>query len=236
MKASQTVRAKVARIAAHMLEAAPEDLVMEDGKIWVQGSPDASVTMADVGRAAYIRAIELPDDEEPGLEATEVFDPPQMAWPYGTNIVVVEVDPQTGMVTFLDYLYVHDCGTVINPMIVEGQIVGGIAQGIGTALFEELQYDAEGQPLFASFMEYVLPTAAEIPRVTLEHQTTPSPLIPGGMKGVGEAGVIGAPAAVVAAIEDALSPFGVKISATPVTPDTVLRLIDEAQARVGAKA
>jgi aerobic carbon-monoxide dehydrogenase large subunit len=231
MKAAGIVRAKVARIAAHMLEADPSDLEMEDGDIYVRGSRDRLVTMADVGRAAYIRAIELPEDEEPGLEAVAAFDPPQMAWPYGANIAVVEVDVGTGKVEFLDYLYVHDIGTVINPMLVDGQIHGGVAQGIGTALYEELQYDPSGQPLFATFMEYVLPTAAEVPRIAIEHQVTPSPLIPGGMKGVGEAGVIGAPAAVVSAIEDALRPYGVKISATPVTPATVLSLLDEAATR-----
>jgi carbon-monoxide dehydrogenase large subunit len=192
--------------------------------------------MADVGRAAYIRAIDLPEDEEPGLEAVAAFDPPQMAWPYGANIAVVEVDVGTGKVEFLDYLYVHDIGTVINPMLVDGQIHGGVAQGIGTALFEELRYDPSGQPLFATFMEYVLPTAAEVPRIAIEHQVTPSPLIPGGMKGVGEAGVIGAPAAVVSAIEDALRPYGVKISATPVTPATVLALLDEAATRTPGAA
>jgi carbon-monoxide dehydrogenase large subunit len=231
MKAAGKVREKVARIAAHMLEASPNDLEMEDGLIFVRGSRDRSVTMADVGRAAYIRAIDLPEDEEPGLEAIGVFDPPQMAWPYGTNIAIVEVDAGTGKVEFLDYLYVHDIGTVINPMLVDGQIHGGVAQGIGTALYEELRYDPTGQPLFATFMEYVLPTAAEVPRIAIEHQVTPSPLIPGGMKGVGEAGVIGAPAAVVAAIEDALRDFGVKISATPVTPSTILELIDDATVR-----
>jgi carbon-monoxide dehydrogenase large subunit len=231
MKAASKVREKVARIAAHMLEASPNDLEMEDGNIFVRGSRDRSVTMGDVGRAAYIRAIELPEDEEPGLEAIGVFDPPQMAWPYGTNIAIVEVDVGTGKVEFLDYLYVHDIGTVINPMLVDGQIHGGVAQGIGTALYEELRYDPTGQPLFATFMEYVLPTAAEVPRIAIEHQVTPSPLIPGGMKGVGEAGVIGAPAAIVAAIEDALRDYGVKISATPVTPATILELLDEAAVR-----
>jgi carbon-monoxide dehydrogenase large subunit len=231
MKAAGIVREKIARIAAHMLEADTSDLEMEDGDIFVRGSRDRVVTMAEVGRAAYIRAIDLPEDEEPGLEAVAAFDPPQMAWPYGTNIAIVEVDVGTGKVEFLDYLYVHDIGTVINPMLVDGQIHGGVAQGIGTALYEELQYDLDGQPLFATFMEYVLPTAAEIPRIAIEHQVTPSPLIPGGMKGVGEAGVIGAPAAVVSAIEDALRAYDVRISATPVTPATLLDLLDEAATR-----
>ena len=230
MKASRAARAKVLRIAAHMLEANEDDLEAEDGRIFVRGTPSASVTMADIGRAAYLRAIELPEDEDPGIEFVEAFDPPQFAWPYGANIAVVEVDVETGVVSFLDYIYVHDCGTIINPTIVEGQIQGGVAQGIGAALFEEMPYDEEGQPLFATFMEYVLPTAAELPRLAMEHQHTPSPNIPGGMKGVGEAGAIGSPAAVVAAIEDALSPYGVRITETPVTPAKVVEMVSVAEA------
>jgi CO/xanthine dehydrogenase Mo-binding subunit len=229
MKASRTARQKVLRIAGHMLEANPEDLEAEDGRIFVRGSPSPSVTMADVGRAAYIRAIELPDGEDPGIEAVEAFDPPQFAWPYGANVAVVDVDVETGQVSFLDYLYVHDCGTIVNPTIAEGQIQGGVAQGIGAALFEALPYDEEGQPLFATFMEYVLPTAAELPRIVMEHQHTPSPNIPGGMKGVGEAGAIGSPAAVVAAIEDALAPYGVRITETPVTPSAIVAMVAEGE-------
>jgi carbon-monoxide dehydrogenase large subunit len=229
MKASRVAREKVMRIAGHMLEANPDDLEAEDGRIFVRGTPSAAVTMADVGRAAYIRAIELPEGEDPGIEAVEAFDPPQFAWPYGANVAVVEVDVETGKVSFLDYLYVHDCGTIVNPMIVEGQLQGGVAQGIGAALFEALPYDDEGQPLFATFMEYVLPTAAELPRLAIEHQHTPSPNIPGGMKGVGEAGAIGSPAAVVAAIEDALGRFGARITDTPVTPAAILEIIAEAE-------
>jgi carbon-monoxide dehydrogenase large subunit len=230
MKASRTVREKVMRIAGHMLEADPEDLEAEDGRVFVRGSPTASVTMADVGRAAYIRAIELPEGEDPGIEAVEAFDPPQFAWPYGANAVLVEVDSETGVASFLDYIYVHDCGTIINPTIVEGQIQGGVAQGIGAALFEALPYDDEGQPLFSTFMEYVLPTAAELPRLVMEHQHTPSPNIPGGMKGVGEAGAIGSPAAVVAAVEDALSEYGVRITETPVTPAAIVHLVAATEA------
>ncbi|MBD0281063.1 MAG: xanthine dehydrogenase family protein [Thermoleophilaceae bacterium] len=227
MRASRKVREKVMRIAGHMLEANPDDLEAEDGMIFVRGTPTAAVTMGDVGRAAYLRAIELPEGEDPGLEAIEAFDPPQFAWPYGANIAVVEVDVDTGEVSFLDYIYVHDCGTIVNPMIVEGQIMGAVAQGIGAALFESLPYDEEGQPLFGTFMEYVLPTAAELPRLVMEHQHTPSPNIPGGMKGVGEAGTIGSPAAVVAAIEDALAPYGVRINETPVTPSAILAMVGE---------
>jgi carbon-monoxide dehydrogenase large subunit len=228
MKAARTAREKVLRIAGHMLEADPADLEAEDGRIFVRGVPSAFVTMADVGRAAYIRAIDLPEGEDPGIEAVEAFDPPQFAWPYGANVAVVEVDVETGQVSFLDYIYVHDCGTIINPTIVEGQIQGGVAQGIGAALYEALPYDDEGQPLFATFMEYVLPTAAEVPRLAMEHQHTPSPNIPGGMKGVGEAGAIGSPSAVVSAIEDALAEYGARITETPVTPAAIVAMVAEA--------
>jgi len=228
MKASRTVRTKVEAIAAHMLEASEQDLEIRDGVINVVGAPGRAVTMADIGRAAYLRAIELPDDMDPGLEAIEVFDPPEMAWPYGVNIAVVEIDPETGVLKFLDYVYVHDTGVVLNPMIVEGQIHGGVAQGIGTALYEELRYDDDGQPLFATFLDYVLPTANEVPRIRIGHLETPSPLIPGGMKGVGEAGIVGSPSAVVAAVEDALRPFGARITSMPVTPDAILQVIDAA--------
>lgn len=229
MKASTKLAEKVRRIAGHMLEAAPEDLVVEDGEAWVTGFPARRVSFAEIGRAAYLRADQLAEDEDPGLEEIGVFDPPQMAWPYGVNCVAVEVDPKTGEVWFLDYVYVHDSGTVLNPMIVEGQIHGGVAQGIGAALFEELRYDEDGQPLFGSFMDYVLPTAMEIPRIRIDEQVTPSPIIPGGTKGVGEAGAIGSPAAVVAAIEDALSPFGVRIRETPVTPERIVQLLSDAR-------
>lgn len=230
MKASRRLRDKIEAIAAHMLEASVEDLQMASGRIWVRGAPARAVTMADIGRAAYLRAIELPPGMDPGLEAIEVFDPPQMAWPYGVNLAVVEVDIETGHVTFLDYAVMHDAGTLLNPMIVEGQLHGGVAQGIGAALFEHLQYDETGQPLTRTFMDYLIPTAAELPRFRMDHDVTPSPIIPGGMKGVGEAGIIGPPAAVVNAVEDALEPFGVKFTETPLSPERVLAALDEARA------
>ncbi|MBI3764259.1 MAG: xanthine dehydrogenase family protein molybdopterin-binding subunit [Chloroflexi bacterium] len=226
IKASHSLRQKIEAIAAHMLEASPADLLIEAGRIWVKGAPARAITMKDVGRAAYHRAIELPPDMLPGLEAIEVFDPPQMAWPYGANVAVVEVDVETGEVKFLDYAYVHDCGTMLNPLIVEGQIQGGVAQGISAALYEELKYDSNGQPMFGTFMDYLIPTAADLPHLRLDHTITPSPIIPGGMKGAGEAGIIGSPAAVVNAIEDALRPFDVKFTQTPITPDTILTALE----------
>lgn len=231
MKACGVIRNKIKAIAAHMLEADVADLELKEGAVRVKGDPKSHVSMADIGRAAYLRIKDLPEGMDPGLQAVEVFDPPQMAWPYGVNVVVVEVDIETGVVSFLDYAYVHDCGTVVNPLIVDGQIHGAVAQGISMALHEELIYSDEGQPLFSTFMDYVLPTAVEIPRLRLDHLMTPSPIIPGGMKGVGEAGVIGSPAAVAGAIEDALAPFGVQVDELPMTPDRIVALIDGARSQ-----
>ena len=231
MKASQKLREKVLAIAAHMLDARPDELEAENGELWVRGARDRKVTMADIGRAAYLRPIELPEGMDPGLEAIEVHDPEWMAWPYGVNAAVVEVDVETGAVRFLDYVLVHDCGTILNPMLVEGQIHGGVAQGIGEALYEELCYDADGYPLTGSFMDYLIPTASEVPRLRLGHDVTPSPEVPGGMKGVGEAGAIGSPSAVIAAIEDALSDFGVTITEMPLGPATIVGLIEQAERR-----
>jgi carbon-monoxide dehydrogenase large subunit len=232
-KAAATLRVKVDAIAAHMLGASADEIEGENGELWVRGARERSVGMADIGRAAYLRAIELPDCMDPGLEAIEVHDPEWMAWPYGVNAVVVEVDVETGEVRFLDYVYVHDCGTILNPMIVEGQIHGGVAQGIGMSLYEELQYDEDGYPLTGTFMDYLLPTAAEVPVLRLAHEVTPSPVVPTGVKGVGEAGTIGSPSAVVAAIEDALRPFGAEIADLPVTPEKVVGWVARASA-VGA--
>ena len=226
-KASLALREKVLAIAAHMLDASPDALEAKDGRIWVRSAPERSVTTADVARAAYLRPIELPEGMEPGLEAIAVHDPEWMAWPYGVNAAVVEVDVETGEVRFLDYAYVHDCGTILNPMIVEGQIHGGVAQGIGMALYEELRYDADGYPLTGTFMDYLLPTAAEVPELRLAHEVTPSPVVPTGVKGIGEAGVIGSPSAIAAAIEDALRPFGARFTSLPITPEKILAALRE---------
>lgn len=232
-KAAARLREKATTIAAHMLEVAPEQIELGGGRLSVKGEPARHVTFADLGRAAYQRPIELPEGLDSGLEAIETFEPAEMAWPYGANVVVVEVDVATGQVSFLDYAYVHDCGTILNPLIVEGQIHGGIAQGIGMALFEQLRYDEDGQPQFGTFMDYVLPTAMEVPRMRLGHQESPSPVIPGGMKGVGEAGAIGSPAAIANAVEDALRPFGATVTTLPLTPQRIHELVASAAVPAG---
>jgi aerobic carbon-monoxide dehydrogenase large subunit len=170
-----------------------------------------------------------PERGEPGLEASEFYSPPHASFASGVHGAIIEVDPTTGMVTFVKYAAVHDCGRVINPMVVEGQVHGGVAQGIGGAFFERLVYNEEGQIINASFMDYLLPTAAEIPPLAVEHVETPSPLSPLGMKGAGEAGVIPVPALFASAIDDALSPFGVRVREMPLHPCRLYELLQEAK-------
>jgi carbon-monoxide dehydrogenase large subunit len=227
LTAATRLKGKVLRIASHMLEASPDDLVVENGRISVVGVPDKAVTMAQVGDAAYRRINGLlPDDESPTLEEREVFDPSNVATAFGCTAVLAEVDAETGVVKLLGYLMSHDCGTVINPTIVDGQLHGGAAQAVGGALYEELVYGADGRMLTTTFRDYLMPTATEIPPFTLEHMATPAEHIPGGFKGMGEAGVIGGGAAIARAVEDALSEYGIAITSLPITPPRLLAAIN----------
>lgn len=243
LEAASIVRAKMLAIAGHLLEAAPEDLHIEEGSFRVRGVDHPGVSIAEVATAAYIRTFNLPPGLEPGLEATATWDPPGIDhWPNAdglmnacatytnaTHAAVVEVDLETGEMAVLDYIVVHDAGRLINPQIVDGQIHGGVAQGIGGACYEHLPYDAEGQPLATSLMDYLIPSATEIPPLTVEHLETPSPVTPLGVKGVGEAGTLGPAAAIANALCDALREFGVdEITETPITPSTVRELLRSA--------
>ncbi|NWJ72694.1 xanthine dehydrogenase family protein molybdopterin-binding subunit [Pseudonocardia sp. ICBG1122] len=232
LRASSRLRDKILRIAAHILEASPDDLEVTDGRISVRGIADGrSLTMREIGDAAYRRLDgALPDGEDPTLEERDVLDPENVAFSYGTSAVLTEVDRETGQVTLLDYLVVHDCGTVINPTIVDGQIHGGAAQGIGGALYEEIVYSPEGQPLTTTFMDYLLPTASEIPPFETLHMTTTADHIPGGFKGMGEAGTIGAASAIVAAVEHAVEDLDLRLTRLPVTPPRLLTAIESAPA------
>jgi carbon-monoxide dehydrogenase large subunit len=215
------------KIAAHILEAAEEDIVFDQGKFHVKGSPEKSKAMGEVAFAAY---GQLPAGMEQGLEAVSYFEPPNFVWPFGAHVCVVEVDGETGAVEILKYVAVDDCGNIINPMIVDGQLHGGIAQSIGQALFEEMIYDDEsGQLRSATFIDYAMPTANEIPDIQLDRQITPSPTNELGVKGIGEAGTIAASAAVINAIVDALSPLGVKHVDMPATPDRLWKMIHNAR-------
>ncbi|HEX6945905.1 MAG TPA: molybdopterin cofactor-binding domain-containing protein [Acidimicrobiia bacterium] len=229
LEATRLVRDKAAKIAAHLLEAAPEDIVFADGGAHVAGSPDKGVDWKAIATAAY-QAHKLPEGVDSGLEATITWTPGNATWPFGTHLAMVEVDPDTGNVDLLEYYAVDDCGNQINPMIVNGQIHGGIAQGVGQAMFEDAIYDDDGNMLTGSLLDYPLPTAADLPSFKLAHTVTPSPINPLGVKGIGEAGTIGSAHTVVNAVVDALAPLGVKHVDMPLRPRKVWTAIQEARA------
>ena len=213
------------KIAAHLLEASAEDLEYEDGSFRVAGSPDRALGLGDVALQAYL-AHNYPDDLEPGLSATTFYDPANFTYPFGTHVCVVEVDTETGSTSLLRYAAVDDVGNVINPMIVDGQLHGGLAQGIGQALWEDAVYDDSGQLLSGSLMDYALPKIHNLIPFELDRTTTPCPHNPLGVKGVGEAGAIASPPAVVNAVVDALKPFGVTHIDMPLTPEKVWRAVN----------
>ncbi len=226
--ASEKVVAKAREIAAHQLEVAADDLDYEAGRFSVKGSPDKGMHVKEAAYVAWT-AHNLPDGMEPGLEATYVYDPPNFSWPSGCHIAVVEVDTETGDVQLARYVAVDDIGNVINPMIVDGQVHGGIAQGVAQALWEEAVYDEDGNLLTGSLLNYLVPSAAELPSYELDRTVTPSPTNPLGVKGVGETGTIASTPAVVNAVLDALEPFGVTDIDMPTSPERVWRAIQEAK-------
>ena len=221
--ASEKLRAKVFSIAANLLECAATDLELRNGRVGIVGVPGAEVSLAEVAQAARPGWDHgRPAGIDAGLEETYYFEPPTVTWSYAVHAAVVEVDAETGRVRIENYAVAHDCGVVVNPMLVEGQIVGGAVQGIGGALLEAISYSADGQPLSTSLMEYMLPTAEEIPRLQLMHQHSPSALNPFGVKGVGEGGPIAPPAAIANAIADALRPLNVEFNKTPIAPHHIV--------------
>jgi len=230
--AATAVREKTLQVAAALLEARADDLEVGEGRIFVRGSPARAVTLGQVATAANPLRGTIPADwEGPGLDATRYFAPPRGAFAPGCHAALVEVDVETGFIRFLKYVVVHDCGPVINPLILEGQIRGGVAQGVGNAFYERLVWDDQGQLLTQTFMDYLLPTVAEVPAVQIDHVETPSPLNPLGIKGAGEAGTIPVPALVASALDDALSEEGVWITEMPLNPPRLLQIIAEARAR-----
>jgi carbon-monoxide dehydrogenase large subunit len=223
-EAATRVRSKLANAAGALLEAAADDIDIEDGQAFVRGTPQSAVPLARVVQSA------LPTYASAGMveadfHATVYRQVPTVTYASAVHIALVEVDIETGLVRLLRYVVAHDCGQLINPMIVDGQISGGVAQGVGGGLYEELVYDAAGQFLSGSFMDYLIPTSMEMPPVDMIHLEYPSPRNPLGVKGVGEGGAISPPAAIANAVEDALRPFGVCIRETPLTPERVLQLI-----------
>jgi carbon-monoxide dehydrogenase large subunit len=228
--ASLEVREKAFEIAAHLLEAAPEDLEMDDGRVTVRGTPSRGVTLTEVANAAYNSPGELPDEIMPGLEATVSYEAPPITWSNACHVCTVEVDPGSGIVSILRYVVSEDCGVMINPMIVEGQIAGGVVQGIGGVLYEHLVYDEYGTPLTTTFLDYLVPTATEVPEIEYGHVETRSPT-PGGHKGMGEGGAIGSPPAVFNAVADALALRGAKVTEQPLTPSRIVEALDTTEAR-----
>jgi len=217
-------------LAARLLEAGVPDLVMEDGRVSVRGFSSRSVTFRQLAKAAQPGAA-LPAGMTPGLDATDYFHVTECTYPYGMDAALVEVDPETGLVRILKYVIAADVGRALNPLIVDGQTVGGMAQGVGAALLEELVYDADGQLLTTSFMDYLVPTAADMPETVVlrlqgGHPSRHNPL---GAKGAGEGGILAAPAALANAVEDALRPLGVTVDRLPLSPDRVLALVRDAR-------
>jgi carbon-monoxide dehydrogenase large subunit len=246
--AARRVRDKAVRIAAELLEVAPDDLELADGAVRVRGAPDRALTLGALATVANpiryahdreaseaaLRLVKpregavLAPGEEPGLEAHGYYAPPGATFASGCHAAIVEVDVATGDLRILRYVVQHDCGVMVNPTIVEGQIHGGVAQGVGGAFYERIVYDEAGQPLSATFMDFLIPTAMEVPEIEVVHTQTPSPLNPLGVKGVGEAGAIPVPAVIAEAVDDALAPLRIRVRQMPLCPERVLALIRSA--------
>lgn len=221
-KSVSKVREKAKKLAAHMLEAAPEDIVFENGKAFVKGTPDAAKTIQEIALAAHV-AYDLPEGMEPFLDETTYYDPPNCTFPFGTHICVVEVDTDTGHAVPIRYVAVDDVGNVVNPLIVDGQIHGGIAQGLAQALYEGAEYNDDGQLITGTMNDYAVPKASMVPFYELDRTVTPSPVNPMGVKGAGEAGTIASTPAVANAVIDAVAHLGVKHIDMPLTPERVWR-------------
>jgi CO/xanthine dehydrogenase Mo-binding subunit len=234
--ATAKIKAKALRAAAHLLEADPDDLEWHDGGFQVKGVPEQRKTLGEIAVMLHLFKHSFPEDMESGLEDSKVFDHPYTTMPsadrkdlgvfypfmgHACHVPVVEVDIETGQVSFLSYAAVHDCGTLVNPRSLAGHIVGGTAQGIGTALYEEFVYDDDGQLLTSSYLDYLIPSAMEVPEIKIGHHETPSPWTPHGIKGGGEGGRMMAPAAINVAVNDALAPLGVRLTELPLTPDRI---------------
>jgi CO/xanthine dehydrogenase Mo-binding subunit len=243
--AAAKIRDKMLDIAAHLLEVDRDDLEFADGRVSVRGVPSSSLTVADIAMKAFWYKSDLPEGMESGLEGSFTYDHPHMTLPsadrsdlgsfypimsHAVHVPVVEVDIETGHVRFLKYVAVHDSGTVVNPRALQNQIRGGIAQGLGISLMEQVRYDADGHNLSASLDEYLLPMAEDVPRIEVHHVETPSPFTAYGIMGAGEGGRMVAPPAITRAVEDALAPFGIRIDELPMTPEKIVRWLRDAGA------
>jgi carbon-monoxide dehydrogenase large subunit len=232
-QAAISVRSKALRVASELLEAAEGDLVLENGEVYVAGARGLSIKLGEIAaKLNGMSGIPMLTGVTPGLEGTAFYEARKTTFGSGTHLCEVEVDTDTGRVTVTRYIVAHDCGRLINPMLVDGQVRGGVVHGIGNALFERMLYDEKGEPLTTNYADYLLPTAPELPRIEIVHLESPSPLNPIGVKGAGEGGTIPAAACVIAAIEDALSAFGVRITEHPVSPGRILQLIKSAASAI----
>jgi aerobic carbon-monoxide dehydrogenase large subunit len=234
LQAGGALREKILAVGAHLLEAATADLEIVDGAVRVRGLPDRGVPLAQVarlGNGGIAFGMVMPGGLSIGLEASAYFTPSQAGYSASAHVCILDVDPETGEMTIVRYVVGHDCGNVINPLIVEGQILGGVAHGLSNALYEEAMFDEQGQSLASSFLDYPLPSAREMPRIEMFHLTTPSPINPLGVKGAGEAGTLPVGAAVAGAVEDALRQFGVRVNRMPLSPARISDLIHAAQDR-----
>jgi CO/xanthine dehydrogenase Mo-binding subunit len=235
--AAAEVKAKLKRIASDKLEVSADDLEFRDGGVSVVGSPDRRLSLSELALTAYLFRLDLPPDVESGLAAQSTYDHPLTTVPsedrsdlgifypfvgHAWHIGVVEVDVETGKLSFLHYAAVHDAGTIVNPKTLKGQIIGGTIQGLGTALYEEYLYDEHGRVLNENFEYYHLPSSMDVPTMTIDHQETPSPYTPYGIKGAGEGGRMLTPAVLSAAIEDALEPYGARITSLPITAEQIV--------------
>jgi carbon-monoxide dehydrogenase large subunit len=228
--AARQVAEKAKQAAAAMLEVSPDDLELADGVVRVKGVPGLKRGLGEIANAlSGVAGFALPAGITPGLAAALDYQPPAMTYTNGSHVVEVEVDGETGRVRLTRYVVVHDCGRMINPMMIEGQVHGGVAHGVGMTLYEWMRYDPDGQPLTVTFADYLLPTSDVMPSIEIHHMESPTPLNPLGVKGAAESGTIGAPPAIVSAIEDALRPLHVRITELPVTPERLLALIRVAQ-------
>ena len=231
LRAAETIRARILRAASRLAEIAPEDLDLRGGSVCRVTDGERIASIRDVARAAWLGRAPVSDGEDFGLEVTVRYEPPPLTHSNATHAAEVEVDVETGQIEIIRYVVVEDCGTMLNPLVVDGQIQGGVAQGIGSAIYEEIVYDENGQLLTGTLMDYLPPTAADVPRVEIAHIVTPSPYTAGGMKGMGEGGAIAPPAAIANAVADALREFAPRVNRIPLTPERVLTMVDSTGAR-----
>ena len=228
VRAAVKIRNKLLQFAGHLLEASPDDLELIDRSVRVRGEPHSALPIRTIAEKAWL-GWDLPEGLELGLEERDIHDPQDISYSYATHAAAIAVDTETGEIEIERYVVVHDCGVMVNPMIVEGQIHGGVAQGLGGALSEEMIYGEDGQPLTTTYMDYLIPTSAEVPDMLIEHLEIPSPFIPGGMKGMGEGGTIAPAAALGNALADAIPEIAQLVTETPLTPTMVWRWIHSAR-------